>query len=270
MKGSKALKFNLWVVGLTFVAQVFLACTPFIPKTAGFWHANSPQDFYNSLAGFLGIQLLLLSTAVTVIVAKGVQDQEGGLSEIRSALPLTIVKRLTDSEFYSHFRSAVEEAEHSVRIAYLAPYPPSDVKYEDRRKYYQEILGLMKKRTKINFKRLVRASPKNEVWVADLIRELTGKPNVELSLLTRDLPADLEMPLALSVQVIDGEKAWLVAVGGHETERDFRDVYIENQYVAGVLSDYYERVWQVSEKLLDHGRVTREGSDLLQRVSAGQ
>jgi len=205
-----------------------------------------------------------------MMLAKGAQDQKDGLSEIRSALPLTVVRRLTDSEFYSHFRSAVEEAEHSVRIAYLAPYPPSDVKYQDRNKYYQEILGLMKKRSNINFKRLVRASSKNDRWIADLVRELKGRPNVDLSLLTRDLPAEMEMPLALSVQVVDGEKAWLVAIGGHETERDFRDVYIENRYVASVLSDYYERIWQVSEKLLDHGRVTPEGLNLLKRVDEGQ
>ena len=126
--------------------------------------------------------------------------------KIADALPVTEVRRMKDFEFYEHFQAAAEQAEYSVRIAYLAPYPPTDVAYEERKRYYDVILSLMKQRPKVNFKRLVRSSPKNDAWLASLVQELQGRPNVDLAALTRDLGPEVELPLALSVQVIDKDK----------------------------------------------------------------
>jgi hypothetical protein len=265
LRRSSPFRFNLVIVLATFAVQAFLAGTPFIPLTAGFWHANSPQDLNNRIAAFLGIQLLFVTTAIALILMKGSQDQSDGFSDMRSALPLTVVKRLTDSQFYNEFLYAVREAQHSVRIAYLAPYPPSDVRYEHRKKYDKEILELMKERTNITFKRLIRDSPRNHTWVADLIRALKDKPNIEISLLKGDLSPENGMGLAMSVQVVDENKAWLVALRTHEIEDEFRDIYIENPDVTTGLTAYYDRIWEASTQLLDRGRITEEGEALLRK-----
>ena len=270
MKKSNTVKFNVAVAVLTFLLQLALALSPFIKVTAGLWKADSPQDFYNNLTTFIGIQLLLVTAAVTLMLLKSSQDQNAAFSEIRSAFPLTVVWPLSESDFYNHFRSAVEVARHSVRIAYLAPYPPTEVAYEHRRRYYEEILELMKRRTDVSFKRLVRASPKNKPWIAELLSELRDKPNVDIAMLTRDVPADFGLPLALSVQVIDSDKSWIVAIGSHEREGDFRDIYIENADLASGLAEYYNRIWQMSERLLDRGRLTVQGQHLLQEMGTGQ
>jgi hypothetical protein len=266
LKKLKKLGFNITVALCTLILQLVLALTPFIKLTAGFWKADSPQDFYNNLTGFLGIQLVLVSGAVSLILLKGSQDQAGGLAEIRSAFPLTITRELSESGFYNHFRSAVEEARQSVRIAYLAPYPPTEVAYEHRKRYYEDILKLMKRRTDVTFRRLIRSSPKNEYWAADLIRELRGRPNVDIAMLTKDLPPTHGLPLALSVQVIDDDKSWIVAIESHEREGDFRDIYVENADIARALAEYYDRIWNVSDRLLDQGRVTEAGQVLLGRI----
>jgi hypothetical protein len=270
LKKASTLKFNVVVGGLTLLLQLLLALSPFIRFTASFWKAGSPQEFYNNLTTFIGIQLVLVTGAVTLILLRGFQDQSSAFSEFRSAFPATIVRRLSESDFYNHFRCAVEEAQHSVRIAYLAPYPPTEVAYKHRKRYYEEILELMKRRTDLTFKRLVRASPKNDRWIADLLHELRDRPNVDIAMLTRDLPSECDLPLALSVQVIDDDKSWIVAIGSHEREGDFRDIYIENADLAKGLAEYYNRIWQVSDKLLDRGRLTTAGQALLQRTGSGQ
>lgn len=270
MRKGKAIRFNLIVASVVFIIQLGLAITPFFPWTARYWHSKSPQDFYNEAATFLGIELLLLTAAITLILSKAAQDQADAASELRSALPSTVVRKLKDSDFYSQFRLAAEEAQNSVRISYLAPYPPTDVPYKARKKYYDEMLELMKQRTGVSFKRLVRASPQNDQWVAHLIQRLKGSPNVEIALLTEDLPPKDKMPLALSVQVVDDHKTWLVAVESHETESDFRDIYVENADVCRAMSNYFERLWQVSEVLLDHGRITPDGEEVLRRVGEGR
>lgn len=86
-------------------------------------------------------------------------------------------------------------------------------------------------------------------------------------MLTKDLPPEFEMPLAMSVQVVDDQRSWLVATAAHETEASYRDIYIENVDVAISLSNYYDRIWKVSEKLLDRGRITPEGIALLRRTA---
>lgn len=169
---KRPLRFNLWVVILTLAIQALLAFTPLIPITAGLWHTDSPPDFFSSLGTFLGIEFLLLSGAVTLILVKAASDQNGTLGEIEAALPITVIKRLSDVEFYNQFRAAVESAQHSVKIAYFAPYPPRAVQYKGRKRYYDAILELMKRRSEIKFKRVVRTSSQNDPWVADLIREL--------------------------------------------------------------------------------------------------
>jgi len=243
--------------------QLFLAFSPLIPLTAGFWHTNNPSEFYGRLALMVGLQFTFATLAMVLLMEKEVAVLRASISGLISAFPVTVVKRLKDFEFYDQFRRAVEDARHSVRIAYFAPYPPLDVAYRERKKYYDDIVALMSHRSKISFKRLVRQSPKNDPWVAELISKLRGRPNVDVAVLTQDLPETVEMPLALSVQVVDDDKAWLVATASHETEGDFRDLYIQNADVAKALGDYYDRLWSISVKVLDRGRVTEEGERLL-------
>jgi hypothetical protein len=266
LKKAKALKFSIIVAVLTLLLQAFLAISPLVKVSAGFWKADSQQDFYNNLTALVALQFLLMTGAVTLILLKASQDQNTAFGEMRSGFPLTIIKGLRESEFYNHFRSAVEDAEHSVKIAYLAPYPPTDVAYEHREKYYKEILELMRRRSDVTFKRLVRASPKNESWVAEMLQELKDRPNVDIALLTRDLPAGSNLPLALSVQVIDDDKSWIVAIGSHEREGEFRDIYVENATLAKGLGEYYSRIWQLSERLLDGGRITPAGQKILEKL----
>lgn len=266
MKRNKPLVFNILVAVITFVVQALLVATPFIPATAGFWHVKSQSDFNNSLAAFLGLELLLVTTAVTIMLLKGAKDQSDGFSEMRSALPLTLVRRLTDSEFYKEFLFAVGDARHTVCIAYLAPYPPADVGYKHRKKYDEQILQFMKQRTDVTFKRLIRDSPSNREWISGLMRELKDKPNVDIALLSADLAPEKEMGLTMSVQLVDDDKTWLVALKAHEMEGDFRDIYIENPDVAAALRSYYDRIWKTATLLLSRGRLTGEGSELLQEA----
>ena len=231
--------------------------------TANYWNTNDPQQFYGVFAAFVGVQLILLTAAITLILLKESGDARHRLNTLATALHRTAVTPLKDYEFYVHFRNAIERAEHSVWIAYLAPYPPSEVASRERKRYDDEILGLMKRREKVSFRRLIRQSPKNDEWVAELLEHLRGRPNVDIGVLACDLPPGDEMPLALSVQVVDGDKVWFVAAGSHQTTRSFRDVYIENSDVGTAMSEYYDRIWSKSVVVLDHGRVTEDGLKLI-------
>lgn len=248
-----------WIV-LGVSLQIGLALTKFIPGAAGLWHTDDAPKFYSALATFVGIQLILTSATLLLFL----RSQMGEVTQkIESALSDREIRSMKDYEFYQHFLTAAEQAEYSVRIAYFAPYPPTDVNYKNRRKYYESMLQLMQQRPKVNFRRIVRKSPKNSRWIAELIRQLEGRPNVEIAVLTRDLPSNTELPLALSVQLVDRDKAWIVAAGSHETQEQFRDVFVRDVDVATSLGKYYDRLWDISEKVLDHGRPTESAQKFL-------
>ncbi len=246
-------KSQSWIIVVGLALQILVPLTKHIPGAAGLWHTEDPAKFYSAFATFFGIQLVLMSGTVLLLV-KSLGNEL--TDKVTDALPVTNVRQMKDYEFYEHFQAAAEQAEHSVRIAYLAPYPPMDVPYKGRKKYYDAMVSLMKERSKVNFRRIVRKSPKNDPWIADLVRELVNRPNVDLAVLTRDLPPEHDLPLTLSVQLIDKDKVWIVAAGSHETQDEFRDVFIQNGELAVAMEQYYDRIWSISEKLLDRGRPT--------------
>lgn len=262
------MKLRYTIVVVTLLLDLLLAFTPFIPATAPVWHRDDPIRFYGTLATFVGIQFTILTAALALLALNVSNEVNTRIAGLELKLSHTIVKRLRDSQFYTEFRAAVEGAQHSVRICYFAPYPPSDVAYDYKKKYYKEILDLMKKKDRVTFKRMIRSSPANERWVAHLLGELEGKPNNDLAVLREDLPAEDEMPLALSVQIVDEDKSWLVAIRTHEREGEFRDVYIEDADVAWSMTEYFDRLWAKSVIVLDHGRITSEGQDLQVGVEA--
>jgi len=261
------MKFGVWVAVIVLLAQLLLAATPFVPITSRYWHTSDAQQFYAVLAAFVGLQLILLTAAITLILIKESGDAADRISAIVDRIPGAAVKALTDYDFYIHFKGAVEQAEHSVWIAYLAPYPPADVASRERKKYDEDMIALMKRRTRVSFRRIVRNSPTNRKWVAELINELQDKANVDIAVLARDLPEGEEMPLALSVQVVDKDKVWIVAAGSHQTTQDFRDVYVQDASVAAAMAQYYDRIWRLSVVVLDHGRITAEGTRVLEEMS---
>lgn len=250
---KRPFKSQFWIILVGLTLQILVPLTKHIPGAAGLWHTEDPAKFYSAFATFFGIQLVLMSGTLLLLVRSLGNELA---DKVTDALPVTEVRRMKDYEFYQHFQAAAEQAQHSVRIAYLAPYPPMDVAYKDRKKYYEAMLSLMKERSKVNFRRVVRGSPKNDPWVATLVSDLINRPNVDLAVLTRDLPPEFELPLTLSVQLIDRDKVWIVASGSHETQDEFRDVFIQNGELAVAMEQYYDRIWSISEKLLDRGRPT--------------
>ena len=215
----------------------------------------------------MAVQMVLLTARLTLILIHESSAMEARFRDLASRVPGAAVKRLGEEQFYNHFLSAAKEAQNSVLIAYLATYPPTDIQYRYRSRYYKAMVGLMKQRTNVHFQRVIRASASNEHWVAELLRDLRNRPTSDVALLNRDLPDEFEMPLALSVQVVDDRFVWIVASSSHEDRQGVRDLFIESTELAAVMRGYYERIWTLSTLLLDHGRLTERGEQLLTPVT---
>jgi hypothetical protein len=252
-------KRTTWVtLGVLLLVEAFLAFTPYIPGVAGIWQ----RDFYNTLATLIGFQFVLLTAGIALTLHGEFGPIGASIKDLVSRSPGTVIRRLRDDEFYREFLRAAEAAKHTVRICYFAPYPPMVGGSSDRLEYYRRMKALMASAGHIRFRRLIRATQENKEWVASLIRELEGQPNVDLALV-RDLPDSVENPLGLSVQIVDEDQVWMVAIRSHERVGEHRDLYVRDSSVAWAMSEYFDRLWQYGDEVLKTGLVTPKGARLL-------
>ena len=78
-----------------------------------------------------------------------------------------------------------------------------------------------------------------------------------------------EMPLSISVQLVDSTQTWLVALETHEGSSKYRDMFIESAEFNSAMSGYYERLWNRSEYLLKQGTLTRAGQKIIEEFQNG-
>jgi hypothetical protein len=250
---------------LGFLVTLVLAFTPFFPQTKGWWHLDQPDQFYSVLAAFIGVDMALVILIFGLMFAKESNALRAEITQLIDRVPATTIRWLPDRVFYRAFLAAAEEARHTVRISYFAPDPPNAVAAPVRAEYYKDITSTMHRRKDVQFYRLVRYSPANEDWLLDMVREFTDVANVSLAVINQDLEPGRVMPLALSVQVVDDTRAWLVAVEAHERMGEFRDLYVENAHFADAMNRYHLRLWAIAEPLLLNGRPT----DAAGRMTSG-
>jgi hypothetical protein len=207
----------------------------------------------------------LLSTIAAIALTNATTTLGGQFDQLLSKIGGAFVERLREDAFYKHFLARVQTADNTVRIAYFAPNRPQSVPDLERDRYYDAIARAMAENGRITFKRLLRATPSNEEWAAELVGRFENHSNIHIALLRGDRPDNQTMPLALSVQVVDADKSWLVAVASHEREGEFRDLYIESREIAERMTTYYERLWKMGDVLLEAGRITQSGRAFLER-----
>ncbi len=247
------------------VIQILIAFSPLIKIVND---VLSPATDYASIRDqfimIIGFQIALMTGSISLAGNIQAAACENAVEQLKAKnRQFDTIEKIKDVEFYPKFLSHAETAKDSVDICYLAPYPPDATTHRERHKYYQKILSLMKKNNTVRFRRIVRYSEKNIAWIKSLSAELANIPNSDLAIL-HDSADTEKMPLALSVQIIDDNHVWLVAVNGHEREGSYRDVYIRNTDYVEVMKHYYNRLWRRSEVLIDSGMITEKLTELLE------
>jgi hypothetical protein len=277
MKASRISLFICQIVLAIIVvgSQVVIAFFPSIPSLSKTLPPNPDHRAILDLQiYFLGLHFAILTAGLLGYFIlesfKAFPNSQALASEIADKLtkhfPRVVVRELTAQTFYSDFLQCVGKAVHTVKITYLDNEPPSPTDHPYKVDYYTKMIETMKTRQDITFKRLVRKSRQNSPWVAQLIRELDGKPNNSIALV--EDPNNDSLPMALSVQVVDTHSVWFVAIASHHQDGKFRDMHIEDEVVGRMMNIYYDRLWAKAIKLLENGKVTAEGREHLRNNPA--
>jgi hypothetical protein len=238
------------LICLTFVLQFVMAASPFIPfvRQNIFESQASVSGFAGAVATYIGIQFICLSFLVTLLLmdfkSQATKDIAafGGL--LQRYTPLH-VRQLRENEFYKDFLGHCVRASHYVNICYFSPRPPAVGGSPERMNYYAKIAATMRENPDTRFRRIVRDTPANRAWIFGLVSELEDTNNSSIAMLS-DFEDTVELGSALSVQIVDGTIAWLVAVAEHAGAEMYRDIAIENEVVVEVLNKYFDRLWHLS------------------------
>lgn len=239
-----------WYIGIGLALQIFLCVSPFIPYVrTNIWASQtSVNQFASTLATYLGIQMLIIGALFSLALL----DFKTQTSETLKEYTPLHVQRLKESEFYKDFLGSCVRARHYVKICYFAPNPPEHGAPRERDAYYRRLASVVKQNPTTVFKRIIRDTPENRVWAQRLAKTFAKTTNCSIALLN-DLAQGTQMPLALSVQIVDGDDAWLVAVGEHGGADMYRDLGIHNKVIAEVLDKYFDRLWNQSTIVFEPG-----------------
>jgi hypothetical protein len=255
------MKLKIIITVVALVLQLLVAFVPFIPVLNSLLPSNPTQrqELEYLIASF-GISFTILTANLAALGLVTDSQSVSAIAEVKSLLPAWKAMPLRDDDFYEDFLHGARRAVSYVYISYLAPYAPQETADDNRKRYYRAMMDVVRKRPEIRCRRLVRITPRTHDWVRSLVESLEGSSNADVAVL--DEGPDDENPLALSVQIIDTDKVWLVALSSHERKDSHRDFFIQNVQVTEAMKKYYDRLWTRAVTILDSGRITDAGRNL--------
>ncbi len=202
------------------------------------------------LSFLVGIILVYLSFVVYFL-----ESQLRPIRDFLSSQPhITTVR---EQEFYKRFNASVEGARRRVDICYFDNKSPFEGADRVKREYYEDIEKTIKRKSGVEFRRIVRALPKTEEWLEQMVNNLSGISNFALACILDEEPASASLP-HVSVQVIDSDITFLVAVGEQRETDVPRDLFIKSREMNRLWSRYFLRLWTESFVVIDRGVVDDE------------
>ena len=262
------MKLAKWLLHLVFAIQVLAALVPFIPFFARALPENpTMRDVLNLEITIFGVQFAIVTAYLGLSLWLYERAAETRGKELLQTINAPKIQRLREQDFYQEFLGAAKKASRHVDIMYLAQNAPDETKHKDRHDYYDQLLRTIVSTHQVRFRRIIRNSDSNRRWLSELLPKLADRPNADVGLLKET--GREKMPLSLSVQLIDSNQTWLVALETHEGSSDYRDIYVENAEFNSAMSRYYDRLWNRSECLLNQGRLTDEGTKIIEEFRNG-
>lgn len=171
---------------------------------------------------------------------------------------------LHEDDFYSNFSETINSASKSVLISHLDIKPPTKLKGSSSKKYYDDFFRLVKSKSIVRYKRVERVSKEKIEWIETIINKLKDSDNFSLRCFISE--NNDEKLGAISVQLIDDNYVYLVAVSGHTMPHTKRDILIRGREINMMWQMYYEDIlWNTSHSIIENGRLNQENWDILKQ-----
>jgi len=253
------------------VIQLLLA---FLPALRG----AIMGQYKDKLDGHMAVITLQLTVLLCYFALRNIVDRnrsEALLRQISAThkdlgqlfLSRSEVIALHEEKFYAKFRTAVESAAKAVAISHLDTKPPVRRKGSEEAAYYKAFHELVRVRTNVRFQRIERVSPQKIAWLSELVKAHEGHHNFSLSCITSE-PEKRKLPY-VSVQIVDEETTFLVAIAEHYDPHTERDILIHDVKATSLWREYYKGLWSSALPVIEDGRLNAANWKLIQEKMGG-
>jgi len=233
-------KSSRWYKIAAFVGAIVIP----ISLTVGPLEVRDSLLLTTTLAGF---ELLYLSVlfSTTLLLRTDIEKKLKGLVPVES---------ISEAEWYGRFLEALRGARTRVKLSYMSNKSPLDSKNPVLKSYYLKLPAEIRKRAPVEFRRLVRAVPGLRNWIEEMVTDLGKVGTFSLACLP-DREPETDAIATVSVQCIDEDQVFLVAVGEQQESRGPRDLYVESEEFNRIWNQYYDRLWNRAFLVIDRGRI---------------
>lgn len=168
------------------------------------------------------------------------------------------VSTLHQNEFYAEFNSKLKTAKKFVDICHFDKEPPLRQGKSNEKGYYDELGAIVKRQSQTLFRRLERLTPEKAQWIEDLVATHSNQKNYSLRcLLNDDITSD--QIDAVSIQRIDENETYIVALAEHYSTTGVRDVHIVSPEVNQLAARYFtNRLWEGSTPIIERGSFKKD------------
>ena len=164
------------------------------------------------------------------------------------------VRALRQQEFYKQFSDSIDLARSAVDIAHLDTRPPGGLVGSPEKEYYSSVLDRVRRKREVAFRRVERVARDKCDWITEIVKTYQGLENFSLACLIVD-EKRRKLPY-VSVQLVDENISFLVAVSEHSTPRGCRDIFIKDSEASSLWKTYYEKMlWEDALKVIEHGQL---------------
>lgn len=215
-----------------------------------FFNKVSTTIFYGLASAFIGIVLQVFYIDY--------QKQKKSIVDTLTNIPK--IEFLHEEEFYSQFRYLIKKARINVDITHLSLESPINTTKSEQKTYYSEFVKIVKNKKEVSFRRVERVSQDKINWIEKLLRDFKNVPNFSLYCIidSEDLKKN-ELSDLLSIQRIDSEHTFIIALLEHHSTIGQRDLYFRDKSVTSFFTLYYQnRLVNKSVPILVNGHVDRE------------
>jgi hypothetical protein len=173
-----------------------------------------------------------------------------------------IIRPIREVNFYDRWLSDVENATNRVEITYFDNKDPRSSTDPTKSDYYEDLSETIARKSAegVEFRRIVRAIPNHKDWIDNMIGEHEGTSRFSLACIPDKEPEEAEKP-HVSVQLIDDEITYFVAVGEQRETSEPRDMFVRSAEMNTQWSRYYEKLWNDSFVVLRRGQLNQTQYD---------
>lgn len=201
--------------------------------------------------------IIIYLGAIAIIIGITIQRVEWNLkSEMISYKDsITNIEFLREEQFYATLKVLIASSKDNIDLSHMSLQPPVQKSGSLQESYYKSLKSIAKK-SNSHIRRVERLSKEKIQWIEGLIKDFSKISNFSL-FIYKDPSLELqksEMSALLSVQRVDSEHTFIVALNEHSSISRPRDIYFRSKMLTDYFVKYYQdRIIKHSECIIDNG-----------------